>query len=252
MPPPKNVTLGTFTRAIVDGAVWREKHPFPAHQEWADEIERVFEFLEEQRQFSRFQSRLRAWERDGAMAEARAGFYFHRNGFRILAWEPMAVPGIPGDIEIAWQDTEALFLEVKCPSWEGELEKREIYAGRTDRPKHINAEARAIDPVERVMYVVGKALPKFSPERVNVIVVVDDLFVSPLDLSTDIVGGRIAGELTDGRYSTVSGVFLLNPVLYRAQVEYRIFFVPGSGKPLPNPVQGAFLEGSLAPRHHRG
>ena len=39
MPPPKNVILGTFTRAIVDGAVWREKHPFPAHQEWADEIE---------------------------------------------------------------------------------------------------------------------------------------------------------------------------------------------------------------------
>lgn len=248
MPPPINVKLGTLTRAILDGAVWREKHPFPAHQAWADEIERVLAFLEMQGQFGRFQSRLRAWERDGAMAEARAGFYFHRNGFRILAWEPVAVAGIPGDIEIVWRDTEALFLEVKCPSWEGELEKEEIQAGRTERPKHINAEGRAIDPVERVMYVVGKALPKFSPDRANLVVVVDDLFVSPLDLPTTFVSGRLAGELADARYSTVSGVFLLNPVLYRDEVEYRAFFVPGSGKPLPDQVKGAFLDENTRPK----
>lgn len=252
MPPPKNVTLGPFTRAIVDGAVWREKHPFPAHQEWADEIESILEFLERQGQLGRFRSRLCAWERDGAMAEARAGFYFHLNRFRILTWEPVAVSGIPGDIEIDLHGTEALFLEVKCPSWEGELEKRERNAGRTDRPKYINAEARAVDPVERVMYVAGKALPKFSPERVNIIVVVDDLFVSPLELPIDIVGGRIAEELTDARYSTVSGIFLLNPVLSRAKVEYRTLFVPGCGNPIPDPVRDAFRNGSFSYRNHQG
>jgi hypothetical protein len=243
LPPPENVKLGTLTRAIVDGAVWREKHPFPAHQAWADEIERILSFLQSQDQFGRFQSRLCAWERDGALAEARAGFYFHRNGFRILQWEPIAVVGIPGDIEISWRDTDPTFLEVKCPSWEGELEKKEIQAGRTEQPKYISAEGRPIDPVERVIYAVGKVLPKFSPDRTNLVVVVDDLFVSPLDIPTSFVAGRLTGKLADARFNKVSGVFMLNPVVYPAkEVEYRALFVPGKGKPLPNPVTAAFLD----------
>jgi hypothetical protein len=242
VPPPDTVKLGTRARAILDGAVWCEKHSFPAHQAWADEIERILAFLESQSQFGRFQSRLCAWERDGALAEARAGLYFHRNGFRILGWEPVAVAGIPGDIEISWRDTEPLFLEVKCPSWEGELEKKEIQAGRTERPKYISAEARAIDPVERVIYAVRKALPKFSPDRTNLVVVVDDLFVLPLDVPTAFVTGRLAGELADECYRKVSGVFMLSPVVYPdKEVEYRAFFVPGNGKPIPDPVKSAFL-----------
>ena len=242
MPPPENVKLGTLTRTIVDRAVWREKHPFPAHQAWADEIERVLAFLESQNQFDRFQSRLCAWERDGALAEARAGFYFHRNGFRILQWEPVAIAKIPGDIEICWRDTEPIFLEVKCPSWEGELQKDEIMAGRTKHPKYINAEGHWIDPVERVIYAVGKSLPKFSPDRPNLVVVVDDLFVSPLEIPSSFVTGRLAEELEDVRYNKVSGVFLLSPVVYFDKpVEYRAFFVLGNGKPLPDPVKSAFL-----------
>ena len=242
MPPPDDVKLGPRTRIIVDGAVWREKHPFPAHQAWANEIEKVLAFLEAQDQFTRFKSRLCAWERDGAMAEARAGFYFHRNGFCILRWEPVAVAGIPGDIEIGWQGTEPIFVEVKCPSWEGELEKAEIQTGRTESPKYINAEGRWIDPIERVIYAIGKSLPKFSPNRTNLVVVVDDLFVSPLDISSSFVIGRLARELADVHYNRVSGVFMLNPVVYSDQeVEYRALFVPGNGKPLPDPVESAFL-----------
>lgn len=248
MPPPENIKLGTFTRVILDGAVWREKDQFPAHQAWADEFERVLVFLNAQGQFGRFQNRLQSGERDGALAEARAGFYFNRSGFRIIAWEPVAAPGKPpGDIEIVWRDTEAVFVEVKCPGWEGELGIEER-AGRTKRPKHISAEARFIDPIERVIYVVGKALPKFDPGRANLVVVVDDLFVSPLDVSSTILSGRLGRELVDTRYSTVSGVFLLNPVVYRAEVEYRAFLVPGIGKPLPDPVKSAFLDENT---HHK-
>jgi hypothetical protein len=242
VPPPDNVKLGPRISTIVDGAVWREKHSFPAHQAWADEIEKVLAFLESQDQFTRFKSRLCAWERDGAMAEARAGFYFHRNGFRIVQWEPVAVAGIPGDIEIAWRDTQPIFVEVKCPSWEGELDEEEIQAGRTECPKYINAEGHWIDPVERVLYAIRKSLPKFSSDRVNLVVVVDDLFVSPLDIPTSFVTGRLAGELEDLRYNKVSGVFMLNPVVYPdKEVEYRAFFVPGNGKPIADPVKSAFL-----------
>ncbi|MBI4493210.1 MAG: hypothetical protein HY690_10510 [Chloroflexi bacterium] len=98
--PPEKVALGRLTQVILDQAVWRAKDEFPAHQPWADELERILAFLEAQGQFERFRSRLYARERDGALAEARAAFYFHRNGFRILGWEPEEVPGIPGDIEV--------------------------------------------------------------------------------------------------------------------------------------------------------
>ena len=105
-----------------------------------------------------------------------------------------------------------------------------------------NAEGRWIDPVERVLYAIGKSLPKFSPNRANLVVVVDDLFVSPLDIPGSFVTGRLAGELADLRYSKVSGVFMLSPVVYSdKEVEYRAFFVLGNGKPVPDPVKSAFL-----------
>ena len=73
--------------------------------------------------------------------------------------------------------------------------------------------------------------------------VVDDLFVSPLDIPTSFVTGRLAGELANRSYNKVSGVFMLSPVVYSdKEVEYRAFFVPGNGKPLPDSVKSAFLD----------
>lgn len=141
--------------------------------------------------FERFLPRLRAREseRDGALAEARTGFFFQRNGFRIVAWAPEAVLDRPGDMEVQWQDTEPVFVEVKGPGWEGELSAEEIRAGRRFLPKYINAEGRAVGPVARVVSAVDKALPKFAPDRINLVVVVDDLFVSP-HLKFDVRGQR--------------------------------------------------------------
>lgn len=243
MPPPNKINLGPRTRAILSDAVWSEKSFFPGHQSWADEFEKILAFLEAQGQFERFYSRLRAKERDGALAEARAGFYFHRNGFKILKWEPEAVPRVPGDIEIAWRNTEAIFLEVKNPGWEGELSEEEINTGRTKLPKRIKGgEGRSFGPPERVLYAMYKALPKFNATRINLIVVDDDLFVSPVEYPIDILTARIANEIIKPEYANVSGVFLLNPKSYGAEVEYRTFFVTGKGKPLPGLVEGAFLE----------
>ena len=151
MPPPSEINLGSLTQTVLDGAVWRNESEFPAFQTWADEVERVFSFLVAQNVFERFLPRLRARERDGALAEARAGFFFHRNRFHILDWEPIAVPNRPGDIEIQWQDGEPLFIEVKGPGWEGELSPEEIRSGRQHLPKYVNAEGRAVGPTERVL-----------------------------------------------------------------------------------------------------
>ena len=73
MAPPNEVNLGTLTRTVLDGAVWREESKYPASQFWADEAERLFAFLESQGAFERFLPRLRAREREktAALAEAR-------------------------------------------------------------------------------------------------------------------------------------------------------------------------------------
>ena len=242
MPPPKNVKLGPKTRKILEGSVLYDKDEFPAHQAWADETESILSFLEEQKQYDRFLPRLRAKERAAAIAEARTGYYFNQNGFRILQWEPEVVPGNPGDLEIAHQDSDSVFLEVKYPGWGGELTDEEIQSGRAKLPKYINAEARSINPVERVLYSVGKALPKFESGRANVVVAVDDLFVSPLESPSVFVSGRLARELLNPLYASVSGVFLLNSVLFDSEVKYRAGFVPGSGRELPPDVITKFLD----------
>lgn len=248
MPPRPDIKLGPLTRVIIDNAVWAVSNYFPGSQGWADEFEKILTFIESQGQFKKFYSRLCAKERDGALAEVRAGFYFHRNGFQILKWEPEAVSGIPGDIEISWRKTESLFLEVKNPGWEGELSEEERKTGRKQRPKYFSGDGRFVDPFSRVMYVVDKSLPKFCSFRINISVIVDNLFLSPLEMPTDIVFGRIKHELLNPEYETVSGVFLLNPVLYDEEVEYRAFFVPGNGRPLPDLVKKAFLKENEQPK----
>jgi hypothetical protein len=160
--------------------------------------------------------------------------------------------GQPGDLEICWRDTEPIFVEVKGPGWEGELSPEEIRAGRQFLPKYINADARAVGPVKSVAYAIGKALPKFAPDRINLVVVVDDLFLSPTEMPKEILAGQISRELADPRFSSVGAVFLLNPVSYsgHGQVEYRKFFISNEAatRPLPTAVQQGLLAGNVDPQ----
>jgi hypothetical protein len=253
MSPPDDVRLGPLTRAVLNCAVSREESSFPASQVWADEVERVLSFLQVQSVFKVFLPRLRSREWEGALAEARAGFFLHRNGFRILGWEPVAVPNHPGDIEVQWRDTEPIFVEVKGPGWEGELSVEEIRAGRKRLPRYINAEARVIDPTQRVLYTIGKALPKLAQHRANLVVVVDHWFVSPVELPRDRLVGRIVRGLADPAMCTVAGVLLLNPVDHSGFVEYRKCYVPNNlaGHPLPEPVHLGFITGNSDPQGPR-
>jgi hypothetical protein len=250
MPPPDDVILGPLTRTVLDGAVWRDASVFPAFQDWADEVEGVLSFLESQRKFETFLPRLRARERDGAFAEARVAFFFHRNGFDITDWEPAAVVGRPGDLEVRWRNSEPIFVEVKGPGWEGELTLEQIQAGRQHGPKYINAEARAVGPVSRVLYAVDKAIPKLDVTRCNLVVVVDDLFLSPTEMPRSILKGQLTRGLSDPKYVPVSAVFLLNPASYGQGVEYRKYFVPnpGAARPLPAPVHDGLLQGNDDPQ----
>lgn len=248
MPPPNDVNLGPRTRALLNRSTWSERSEYPAHQAWADECEQILSFLEVEDVFEQFLPRLSTGEWEGALAEARAAFFFKRNGFKITSWQPRAKPQIPGDLEIQWMDTEAIFVEVKGPGWEGELTPDEIAAQRQHQPKYIQAEARPIDAFERVSYAIGKAVPKFETTRANLVVVVDDFFFSPLEGPKVFLETRVGKILNDPKFTIVSAVLLLKPISYSAKpgVQYLQYFYPNPRalRPLPDTVRDGLLAGN--------
>jgi hypothetical protein len=226
---PRHLRIGPYLRTVAANAKWRTADEFPSCQEWADEVEKVLAFLDSQDQFERFLPRLsaRKGERDGALAEAFVGFFFARNGFRILRWEPVVIQDRPGDLEVQWDTTAPIFVEVKGPGWESELSPSERSQGRASQPKYIDTEARWMAPAEKFRYAVTKALPKLGLERPNLIVIADDLFVSPLEWEPlkRHVSSILEHFLREPAYSAVGAVLMIRPILYEKTVQYLIGFV---------------------------
>lgn len=210
MPIPSHVQLGCSTQLIANGAAWRNKDDFPASQAWADEVEEVLTHLKVHGQFDRFLPRLRAsiTERDEALAEGRVSFFLSNLGFAITAWEPIVVPNIPGEYEIQLTGSQAIFVEVKSPGWEGELTEEEKRGARKFNPKYINAEFRSYNAEERVLYAAKKAMSKFANDRPNLLVVADDLFVSPLYTPIEILDHRIRSGLDRKEHENLGAVLL--------------------------------------------
>jgi hypothetical protein len=236
MAPPKHVKLGALTKRILEGAKLINRDEFPAHQEWADEIEQVLVFLDREGQFKRYLSRLRSKERDAALAESRFAFFLHNAGFRIKDWAPESTTGCPGDLEVQFGYFEPLFVEVKQPGWGSELQQSEISAGRSQEPKYQNADARSVSPERNVNYSIQKALNKFDPARINLVAIADDLFLSPLKLPRDIVESQVRKVLANSDYSAVSGVMLLSPESSGNNVEYHFGMIEGHGRAIPHEV----------------
>jgi len=157
--------LGPLTSAMCDSASWKGQDDFPSSQLWADEAEKVLSFLQVHGQFQRYLPVLKGkiTQRDGALAEARVAFFFHRNGFSILSWEPKGASNRFGEFEIQWKNTRPIFVEVKGPRWEGELEDNEKFGPRRSQPRYLNAEARCVNPVEKLSVLRKKLFQNFCP-----------------------------------------------------------------------------------------
>jgi len=256
-PMPIHVRLAPLTRTISHDASWRGQDDFPANQIWADEVERILSFLESQCQFDRFLPKLRGkvTQRDGALAEARVAFFFFRNGFNILSWEPKGAGTYLGDIAIQWRELPGVFVEVKGPRWEGELDESELRGHRRSQPRYLNAEARWADPVGKLMEAVEKALPKFPDSRPNLLVVVDDmLFVSILEWPKNIIVPSVAERLAAGKFSIIGGILVFNTVCYGQEIVYRTLFIEnGECHPkcrLPRPMVKGLTNLKLDERVH--
>ncbi|MBW1795635.1 MAG: hypothetical protein JRJ38_14600 [Deltaproteobacteria bacterium] len=181
------ITLGPLTSTVIDRARWAGEDDFPSSQLWADEIEKVLNFAKIQGQFEHYLSALSAStsQRDSAIAELRVAFFFHRNQFDIVRWKPIGQHLKQGEFLVRGPSYVDTFVEVKSPGWEGQLSDAELKAGRTKQPKYLNADFRSIASWERIQFAIDKAYEKFSPDKPNLLVIVDDLFIN-LKYNTEI------------------------------------------------------------------
>ncbi len=228
MPIPSEVTLGCLSRCMCNGASWLVQDDFPASQIWADELERVLSHLEAHGQFQRYLPNLRGklTQRNGALAEARVSFFFIRNGFSITSWEPAGDSDSVGEFELQWKSDPSIFVEVKGPTWEGQLCEDERKNGRKDTGKYMHSEIRSLDTNGKVLAAMRKAgqQGKFAKGRPNLLVVYTSyLFVSPLELNVKIVVPKLKTGLND--FPSLGGVLVFDTTCKGLTIDYNILFI---------------------------
>jgi hypothetical protein len=210
---PFAIELGTLTTAIYDRAEWKTEDEYPSWQLFADEAEKLLSFALSRGVFEMYLPELtrRASQRDSALNELRAAFFFDKNGFPVTEWRPVGEPPKEGEFAIRCPSGESIFVEVKSPGWEMELSQAERLAGRTKEPKYQNGEGLMIANEDAITFAVEKAYPKFSATTSNLLVVADDLFVS-LEHGTEIWADaalydpRRGGKFTSSSYERLGGV----------------------------------------------
>lgn len=225
---PSKETLGPLLRSMCNGASWWNKDDFPSNQIWADEIEKVLSHLDEHNQFQRYLPNLRGKlsQRNGALAEARVAFFFCRNGFSIISWEPHGNSNSLGEFEIQWDSTAPIFVEVKGPTWEGELNETERNSDRKNVGKYKHAETRTLDSIGKILEAISKAKnqKKFAVSRPNLLVVYSaHMFVSPLELNPQIVVPKVTAVLND--FPTLGGVLVFNAICRNTTIDYQTLFI---------------------------
>jgi hypothetical protein len=208
----------------MQGREWPDE--WPGSQEWADEIERILAFLEAQGQLTpeRFLNQMRGdlRQREGAFAHARVAYWLTRNGYRIERWEPKEVGH--GDLEFRHRSGALVFCEVKFRSWQSDLSKEEIKAGRGRELPYKNGEVIWSDANGAVVAAARKTaeMKKFTPERPNLLVVVSGLRTS---MMREIDPERLAMQIADEAFGPIGAVLCFEPVLYCGRpIEYQTLF----------------------------
>jgi hypothetical protein len=179
--PPDSVRLGPQTQQLLSGARWSGADEFPASQVWADDVEEVLAFLQQEGRLDAFLAVTRKvatpQHRDSCLAEARGAFHLARNGFRIVQWEPPGEGTTKGEVLVSLGNgLPNIFVEVKQPGWQGEhvprrVRERQTLSGearqqcyaRTKMEKYLDGDGGAVAPQIAAMDVVRRnALPKLT------------------------------------------------------------------------------------------
>jgi hypothetical protein len=180
--PLRGLPLGPLAGSRLGTHPWSDGYPaLPADVE---ELEALLAFAREESRDHHYVSRLQGklTQRDEALNELRVGLCLKSLDYRIVEWEPLCNNATKGEYSIAQNEQDVIFVEVKSPGWEGELDPQERRTGRTKQPKYMPEERRGgpLATWQQVRTCIVKAYPKFAPDRKNLLVIADDFYV-PLD-----------------------------------------------------------------------
>ena len=188
--------------AVSQGAKWAGQDAYPAWPWVADENEEWLRLVETrlgQAGLDHYTNKLRepAAKRNEFLVELAVAYFLDtRCGLPIAGLEPAGSGGKTGEFLFSLPDGREMFVEVKSPGWEGEVEEEESRKRvgprpkgrlpRLDQPKYRHLEGRAFHHTQRVRDTVAKAYPKMLDTTATLLVISDDLFVSLAD-SLDMV-----------------------------------------------------------------
>jgi len=271
--PPANVRLGPLTQRLLSGSKWQGNDQFPAWQVWADEVESVLGFLDRENRLADFLAVIKGarnqQHRDACLAEARGSYFLNQNGFRIVEWEPQGEGTTKGEALVSYPGSTEIFVEVKQPGWRGEFlpqtaadRKRMSAVETAERYQRMKQEkflpgvleGGAVGSHHFAMSVVRRnALRKFTDQRPNLAIVVDDCKVTVVGIPSlseyvqrEFLHPAHDPDDPDDRwtYERLGGVLFLQPESTGTTIEYKMDFVVNPSVlpscALPPPVVSLF------------
>ncbi len=195
--------------------------------EWTAEAEEWLKFIEQKGQIGIYKPGLLNRKRGDAWAEIQVAYFLDKKlGCKILEWQPDSGNGKKGEFIITDLAKNEIFIEVKRPSWKGEIvEKEGENSERLKKPKHINGEGRWTSPWKDVRECVKRSYGQLRKDLPNILVIVDDLNPSiltwPGTTEPDIalkhqsnIYGNELGLFVVPDYNLLNGVLFLNVSLY--------------------------------------
>lgn len=268
--PPANIRLGPLTQHLLSGAKWKGTDQFPAFQVWADDVESVLAFLDRENRLADFlaviQKARNEQHRNACLAEARGSYFLNQNCFRVVEWEPQGEGNTKGEALVSYPGSSDIFVEVKQPGWRGEClpqsiaERNRLSQAETAKrylrmkqEKFLPGvfEGEAAGSHHFAMSVVRRnALPKFTDQRPNLAIVVDDCKVPVVGLpflaeyvqQEFLCPAHDAGDPDDHwTYERLGGVLFLQPESTGTTIEYKVEFVVN-----PNVLPSCALPPSVA------
>lgn len=208
---------------------------FSVNNRKKSEINRWLEFVNNSGNLNKFLSRLRSNKKlqSKTLSELFSGYFINDIlGYKLLDWNCGTINGKNVDFIIR-DGEQKVYCEVKAPGWDMELTQDERLNGRKDRAKYLSGDVRHVAPWKAIRHHVKKSYDKFLPSEINILIVHDDLFLSLLEIPSQIdialfddskIYGNESGYFLSSRFKFLSGILFLH-LDYRRKIEYQARYV---------------------------
>ena len=216
------------------------------NESWKNEIEKWLLYIKNKGELERYIPRLaqmngrKIWE---TLAEISSAYLIESIlNFKVTDWDVPTICDQNVDFTIALYSKE-IYCEVKSPSWQSELSKKEKLGIRKAQGKYKKNEVRFFGHWKNIRNAIKKAYPKFLSNCNNLVIIQDDLFVPILDFPTDTqieialfeeqaVYNNEKGVFVGNDYENVGGVLLIdiNPTSRNKVYKYKFIKNPNALK----------------------